>query len=270
MTQNLEILIPLKQRTSINKTILSLLNIPKINLITILSGDSVSIIDPKIFHHPKLRIINLNQYPFSKTFYLNHGIKNSIGDILLISDADIIWNQDTITTMYESINASGDLPLITYIQEVKETDNHTNALQRPRLKPIVTKTDHKIHIDIISELSPSKRSGCGLICATKKNLLSLGGYNQDLQGWGWEDQDLLIRAKILGYEIKSMGSVLHQSHGDDIRNPCQQSPILTRNRNIAISNQMILMGKLYGSLRREVTSVGNNITIRFEEENCIL
>lgn len=251
MAQTLEVLIPLKCRTSINETILSLLKISEIDLITILSGDEVSVIDSKIVHHQKIRIINLSQYSFSKTFYLNHGIKNSIGDILLISDADIIWNQDTITAIYENINHHPDLPLIIYIQEVQETDHNNNALKRPRLKPIIVKTADKIQIDIVTESSLSKRPGCGLICVTRKNLLSLGGYNEELQGWGWEDQDLLIRANILGYEIKSMGAVLHQSHGDDIRNQSQESPIFTRNRNIAISNQMILMGKLYGSLRRE-------------------
>ncbi|MBE9222153.1 hypothetical protein IQ215_05530 [Cyanobacterium stanieri LEGE 03274] len=261
MTPSLEILIPLKKRKSINKTILSLLEIKQINLITILSGDKKSIIEPKIAHNSKIRIINLSQYPFCKTFYLNHGIKNSPSDILLISDADIIWNQNTITNIYQTINNNLDSPLIVHIQEVQETNNHTNALKRPRLTPVINKTIDKIQIDIITELSTSKRSGCGLICATKNNLLSLGGYNEHLRGWGWEDQDLLIRANILGYEVKSMGAVLHQSHGDEIRNPSQESPIFTRNRNIAISNQMILAYQLHGSLRQEIVTLPQHITI---------
>jgi len=70
MNNSLEVLIPLKQRVSINKTILSLLEIKEISLITILSGDIKSNIDDKIKNNSKLRIINYSQYPFSKTTYL--------------------------------------------------------------------------------------------------------------------------------------------------------------------------------------------------------
>ncbi|WP_069789479.1 galactosyltransferase-related protein [Cyanobacterium sp. IPPAS B-1200] len=265
MNNSLEVLIPLKQRVSINKTILSLLEIKEISLITILSGDIKSNIDDKIKNNSKLRIINCSQYPFSKTTYLNYGIKNSVGDILLMSDADIIWNQNTITSIYTTINNNLHKSLIVYIQEVKETDIDNNALKRPRLKPTVTKVGNKIHINIVKELSPLKRPGCGLICATKNNLLSLGGYNEQLKEWGWEDQDLLIRANILGYAIKSMGAVSHQSHGDDVRNLSQKSLLITRNRNIAISNQMILARKFYGSLREEIALISNDILITVEE-----
>lgn len=72
-----------------------------------------------------------------------------------------------------------------------------------------------------------------LICTTRSTLVSIGGYKQIFTGWGWEDQDLLIRAKLLGIKIASDGKVIHLSHDDTKRNRyCNIQPSQTRDRNI--------------------------------------
>ena len=62
------------------------------------------------------------------------------------------------------------------------------------------------------------RAGPGILLAKKHDLLEVQGYNSNLETWGWEDDDILVR---LQYALRlrrvQRGAALHLTHGDDRR-----------------------------------------------------
>lgn len=265
----LEVLIPVKGRNTLSQTIASLLNIELIDLITIIRGDELIDLEGKL-DNKKIRQLKIkDNNNFQKSYYLNRGIKESLGQIILVSDADIIWSLNTIKALHNIVNS--DINNIAHIADVQESEAHNYALKRPRFIPIIDKIKPKyFSIKIISDQLYSQRPGCGLICIHRQSLLNLGGYNEHLQGWGWEDQDLLIRAQILGYKIVRIAQVIHLSHGDNLRNQSGQNPLNTRNQNIITSCQMLSQGIIKGSLNDPITdsSLTINIEIPTFINNC--
>lgn len=262
---NLEVLIPVKGRKTLTKTILSLIDIDLIDLITIITVDELDFSETKLTNNPKLRVIQLKkQVEFVKSFYLNQGIKLSLGKFILISDADIIWNTRAVAELYHSVCFQNKT--IAHVADVQESEIQNHALKRSRFTPVVVKiTPQHFQVKIVSESVSLKRPGCGLICTKKETLLSLGGFNESLQGWGWEDQDLLIRGQILDCQIAKVGEVIHLSHDDSLRNQSGQNPIETRNKNILLSCQRLMQGIVRGDLA-DVHNASNDssLTIAIE------
>jgi hypothetical protein len=262
---NLEVLIPVQGRKTLIKTILSLIDIDLIDLITIITTDELDFSETRLAENGKLRIIKLpKQVKFVKSFYLNQGIKSSLGQLILISDADIIWNERAVEELYHS--SFSHCKTIAHIADVQESESQNYALKRSRFTPVVVKVKHQhFQVKIVSTSVSLKRPGCGLICTQRDTLLSLGGFNESLQGWGWEDQDLLIRGQILDCQIVKVGEVIHLSHDDSLRNQSGMSPIDTRNKNILLSCQRLIKGIVRGDLA-DVDKMSNDslLTIAVE------
>jgi len=66
--------------------------------------------------------------------------------------------------------------------------------------------------------SGNMRAGPGILLTKKSDLLKVQGYNSNLETWGWEDDDILVR---LQYALRlrrvQTGAALHLTHGDDRR-----------------------------------------------------
>ncbi len=167
-------------------------------------------------------------FGFNKAWLLNQGLRAAIADYLLISDADILWNSKAIQQLLECVVTHDSA--ICSVQQVQETD--PSAIARRNRYTYHAFTNH-LEILPVSENS-LYRPGCGLICAAKSTFLKLDGYRETFQGWGWEDQDLLIRATLEQIPIYSQAQVIHISHSDLERNqhfsylPVEE----TRDRNI--------------------------------------
>jgi hypothetical protein len=173
--------------------------------------------------------VQIKAYPipgFNKAQLLNYGLRSAIADQILISDADIIWNTAAIEQMMQCAQTDA----IATIEQVEESDPGAIALRRHRYTYQLSGST----LEILPAIKGRTRPGCGLICAAKTTLLRLGGYQEFFQGWGWEDQDLLIRATLAGIPIQSCGKVLHLSHSDAERNQfyTDYSVEQTRDRNI--------------------------------------
>lgn len=180
---------------------------------------------------------------FNKGWLLNQGLAATTAPIVLISDVDILWNQETLNEL--AIAAVNHPSRLYYIRSVQESEPQHQASQRPRYGYRIEHQGRGYLVTIYAEPSslapvshPSStsqlRPGCGLVCAKRSLFQNIGGYRQSFRGWGWEDQDLLIRAQLLGYELGHLGWVTHLSHGDEQRNKfaSQQSVQDSRDRNI--------------------------------------
>lgn len=252
----LEAIIPVKDRSELKQCVESLLDAIAITKITICDGGSSDLAYlQEIAKNDRIRVLHLPQAGFNKSKLLNCAIACSNSDLLLISDADIIWNQAAINVLIETVSVS----TICCIETVEESELNTVALVRDRYTYNIAINGDRAVVEIIpwSQANKDFRPGCGLICAHRSTLINLGGYKEIFTGWGWEDQDLLMRAKLLGIEVKVAGKVIHLSHSDAIRNRCCNNiePSQTRNNNIITCLKSLSQGTIFGDLQVELPNL---------------
>lgn len=61
--------------------------------------------------------------------------------------------------------------------------------------------------------------GCGRIALSRDNFLKIGGYREDLNGWGYDDFDLVNRAKVIGLRpiVTPVRFLNYIRHSDSMR-----------------------------------------------------
>lgn len=250
---NLEIIIPVKDRHEIRQCVQSL-NSTEITKIIVCDGGSTDIECLESLQAIKqdIELINIPMPGFNKSRLINKGIEQASCEFILISDADIIWNQAAIDALLYKVKSDDNI--ICCIQDVEESNPSSVALKRDRYTyNIIQDLDLKIEILPDLDQTSDRRPGCGIICAIRNTLIALGGYKEFFQGWGWEDQDLLIRAKLCGINICASGKIIHISHDDTTRNRYYNNiaPHLTRNKNIILCMNSLAQGILWGDLQIE-------------------
>jgi hypothetical protein len=164
-----------------------------------------------------------------------------------MSDADIVWSPDTLKQMATIASAANTL---CTVEKVQETDFRSVALSRRSYTYRLTRqSPASVRVEIVRRYANNDtRPGCGLVMAHRQVWARLNGYCEDFVGWGWEDQDLLIRAEIAGCRVCKAGSVLHLSHADSLRNATFSNldPSITRDANILTCVRRIKSGILRG------------------------
>ncbi|MEC4804624.1 MAG: glycosyltransferase [Jaaginema sp. PMC 1079.18] len=248
-----DVIIPVKNRP-LMACVRSLLNLRQsIRKIIICDGGSTQ---PEILNtlatfasNSSIQVIHYPITAFNKAVLINQGIRQAQAETLLISDADIVWNPTAFIALIETIKSQPRS--ICHIENVVESDGKNQALARQRYHYFIQSSSiinaEKMVIIQKSKTSLKNRPGCGLVCARRETFWQLGGYKEIFQGWGWEDQDLLIRAEVLDIPILQAGQVLHLSHSDESRNQFfnHSQPQITRDINIkacvtSLQNQQLL------------------------------
>ena len=93
----------------------------------------------------------------------------------------------------------------------------------------------------------SGHSGCwGRIVIHRELFKRVGGYDEGMTGYGWQDSDLVLRAQALGAKIIETGNDGFLIHHDDLRNANRGSRAgfsATNRLNQKRSAQRIALGK---------------------------
>jgi len=281
----LQVIIPVKNRPEIVDCVRSLLVVgyPVTKIIICDGGTTESKCLMALQDLAKLSQVEWFKYTqsdFNKSQLINQGILRATSEYLLISDADIIWNRAAVLQLLFSIiepktleslslktqiKTVNYLPKNAYLSAVNNLDNgmiccvrsvvesrpQTTALKRERYTYNIQRGEQIATVNIVPAVAGERvRPGCGLLCTRKQTLLSLGGYKESFTGWGWEDQDLLIRATLFGIKICEAGNVIHLSHSEAARNQHHQQlpPTQTRDRNIISCFQSLQKGDIFGDL----------------------
>lgn len=257
------VIIPVKDRAEIQRCVDSLVPIDGIDHVLICDGGSsepacIAALNA-LNAQPKVRVVPVPQAGFNKAKLMNRGIQQAIAthassdpsnpDVLLISDADIVWNAAAIEQLLATVTTQPNT--IACIHTVVESVPHSVAVRRDRYTYAIHLTTTEARVEVLPALPNSdQRPGCGLMCAETSTWLKVGGYKELFYGWGWEDQDLLMRATLLGISIQAIGCVTHLSHGDIVRNQhCDRAkPSDTRDRNIVVCLNSLAQGQLLGDL----------------------
>ena len=158
---------------------------------------------------------------FNKSAAQNIGALYAKGTTLFFCDCDIICEIDDVVFLTNELNCNPEI--FATVRKVKETQ--VNSRQAKHVTKfgyeLVIETADGRQLRIVDNEEDSKngtRQAPGLLFVRKADFLSIKGYNSELEGWGWEDQDIVSRLT-LGAGLKRIqrGCFTHISHDDNAR-----------------------------------------------------
>jgi hypothetical protein len=151
----------------------------------------------------------------------NIGVKNSIGDILITSEPELLWITDIVPQMLEDNKK--------YPDQVISAGVIYHAQGQTQFNPgLITDPKSALKSEIVEDYQTEPRSyhPAGY-CKTlnmqatftalyeKKWIMDVGGWDEEFPGaWGWDDIDLCTRLRIRGINqhICPEMEALHQWH----------------------------------------------------------
>jgi teichuronic acid biosynthesis glycosyltransferase TuaG len=150
--------------------------------------------------------LNINCYRLHTKFVdrtkaLNFLIKNSNGNVICITDIDVMKSIDYLEEVNNKINEN-----VFLIQFVKYLD------QRNTVYYLSKHNDFNKACKILEKQELNK-GGKSQIAVLKNKLLEIGCYDESFFGWGYEDSDLYARLCMNGLEVKQLNSLgIHLWH----------------------------------------------------------
>ncbi|MEG1563898.1 MAG: glycosyltransferase family 2 protein [Bacteroides sp.] len=166
---------------------------------------------------------------FRKTIIMNKAIKAATGDYIIQIDGDILVHpcfiEDHVSAAAPGFFARGGRTLINALKtkfflrrialhpqksNLTRSNNKFNAFRIPFLSKAFSKTsDDVMHV-----------KGCNL-AYWKSDFVAINGYNNDINGWGHEDIELVIRLHNSGIKMKKIkfkAIAFHLHHTFNSRN----------------------------------------------------
>ncbi|MDJ0841145.1 MAG: galactosyltransferase-related protein [Acidobacteriota bacterium] len=205
-------------------------------------------------------LVDLPDVPFNKSFALNHGVARASTDTVFLLDTDIILHADFLTQAHPP--APDSFITVDRVLESKRqpgTPQHLRAITHS-----ISFVDHmgrKVHLDTNRlDLIDGSRSAPGLILLARNHFLAVDGMNAGLEGWGWEDLDLVARLQFeLNLTHRRAGTVTHLSHGDELRDTRGQKPAQTESANFNRCLAAYTLGYFLGSYEEDLEEAEPNI-----------
>lgn len=190
-------------------------------LIVNYSGDQ-AYLDNNLPQNKRLRVIQTEQKKyFNKSAAQNIGATYSAFDVLFFCDCDILISNSVVQEIATHLVRSKEV--FATVAGVKETTiNSRGAGHITRFGyTLQLKTRDGATLEIIDneeDGDDGTRQAPGLLFLKKEHFLAVDGYNSQLLGWGWEDQDMIARLS-LGARLQrhTHGIFGHISHGDRSR-----------------------------------------------------
>jgi glycosyltransferase involved in cell wall biosynthesis len=175
----------------------------------------------KLFPMSELIVSVYNKEPFSRSIALNHGVKNATKEIVVLLDADIIFDKNLIEKSLDLLSISAwVIPFDSYCYLDLETTNNFLNL------------DYDFSIN---EQFPFKacihRHTLGAMNIIKKaDYEKIGGFDERLVDWGFDDNVFAHKADvILGEYKRTKDRVFHLYHE---RNTSWNNPNTEKNKQI--------------------------------------
>jgi glycosyltransferase involved in cell wall biosynthesis len=192
-----------------------------------------------------VRQLDISAPRFNKAMALNVGLAHSRSDTIFVLDADVALLGDILAEA-KAITENRSFVTMQWVYESEPATplamrqsglaNNFSSLTNNFVASLVNSHNLELHFRDGTVLNHqltrqdalgNKRAGPGLLFAAKRDLLEIQGFNSELQGWGWEDDDVLVRLQhVSGLRRVQKGEALHLTHGDDrraLRGPRHQS-----------------------------------------------
>jgi glycosyltransferase involved in cell wall biosynthesis len=157
---------------------------------------------------------------FNKALAINIGVHHARGEMLFLLDSDIELGSGCCAEGLARASATCAVTLDRVVESAGPARRthphlssvvHTLELEMADGRTVLLETNRR-------RLADGSRSAPGLVFLPKQRFEEVGGMNSDLEGWGWEDLDLLVRLQLgAGMRIERSGTATHISHGDELR-----------------------------------------------------
>ena len=215
-------------------------------------------------HLPALRRIEWPAPAFNKALALNLGAHAARSPRLLFLDADVLLSRGFLERGLRRLDRGG---CFVTIGRVAETRPATPPPGAPHLREIAwsielaRKGGRRVRIETNRlRYHDGSRSGPGLILLTKAHFLAVDGMNADLEGWGWEDLDLVARLQMeLGLHRHQSGSVVHLSHGDEVRDLRGAERSASERANFSLCLANYNLGHFLGTYTDDIETWGGKV-----------
>jgi glycosyltransferase involved in cell wall biosynthesis len=214
---------------------------------------------------PGLRRVEIPAPAFNKGLALNLGVSASRSGRLFLLDADIVLQDDLLPRAIALLDRPGFVTVDRVLESAPPPPverpglreiGHVVELTGPRNRKVRLETNRVRFRD-------GSRSGPGLVLLAREHFLGVDGMNSDLEGWGWEDLDLLARLQLaLRLPRRPWGSVIHLSHGDEVRRFEGPAPAVNEQRNYAMCLFNYGLGHYLGTCADDVATWRDRIAVR--------
>lgn len=170
----------------------------------------------------QINVINVERVgSFNKPSAQNIGAYNSKYAYLFFCDCDILFKTNVLEELLNKVisqkNSFGTL------QGVQETEINSRkagniTMFGYNLKLRVKDGTEANIIDNEEDAANGTRQAPGILLVNKDDFKKVDGYNSALDGWGWEDQDMICRLTLYTkLQRIYYGTALHISHDEKSR-----------------------------------------------------
>jgi N-terminal domain of galactosyltransferase len=158
---------------------------------------------------------------FNKSCAQNVGVASSSQPILFFCDCDIVVDARSVATLVRRVaDRPGCFGTLAGVRESTLNSRNGSHVTCFGYELLIRTTDGR-ELRIVDQEEDARdgtRHAPGLLVVRRSDLLSIGGYNSRLHGWGWEDQDMIGRLTLgAGLTRLAEGSAIHLSHDDAAR-----------------------------------------------------
>jgi hypothetical protein len=174
---------------------------------------------------------------------------------LFFLDTDILLPPGTLTGIRASLAPGSFVTLERVVESVP-----AQRVEGPYIQEIAYKLEfiRPAGRAVLLEMSRTRftdgsRGAQGLILLARADFLQINGMNSKLEGWGWEDLDLIARLE-LGLDLRrlNVGSAIHLSHQGPPQASAKADRASSERLNFSRCLNNYLAGNLLGTYREDV------------------
>lgn len=162
--------------------------------------------------------------PFSRSKARNNAFSEATGDILIINDADTFCNKRYIDAAIDIVQSEDRAWVLPYTRYYNTTQNGAEKLLQQDPSVDVDVLDLEIGNTVDAKNHPPDGSVAGVMVVPREAFVTVGGYDEKFQGWGYEDDAFALALDTLwGRHLRVHGYVVHLWHppavDGDFKNP---------------------------------------------------
>ncbi len=220
----LAVIIPWCDRPEISATLESnraALADPGLQLLVVNCGGDLAELDRLLQSTalPGLSRLDLPGASFNKALALNAGVAATDAAELFFLDTDIVLADNFLDRARRRLSSNTFVTVQQVVENSPPPRHHLSGLHEIAHLIELVSADGTTQIETNrSRPADGSRSGPGLILLRREHFLAIDGMNSDLEGWGFEDLDLVTRLQLAqGLRRRSVGTVVHLTHDDEVR-----------------------------------------------------
>ena len=219
----------------------------------------------------QVRQLDIPTSSFNKALALNLGASLSRGSFLFVLDADTVLTRGFFSEAMSVIDHQSYITVGTLYESETQSPVESIPDKSGSFVASVSRT-HQLDISFTDgsrisqmtfgqDLIAGTRRSISQILVAKENVVKIGGYNSEHQGWGWEDVDIQLRLRhCLSLHHIEMGAATHLSHNDSQRALFGKTRAQCSQRNMALSLLRYSKGDFSGTYLQDAALWRNKVS----------